>query len=156
MRTLTTGCSFWLTSTTCRPLASLRISYGGNVTGRAGSGRGGFSRGQSTGLRLRDRSRRDRGAQDSVSDERGGATTASAAEQADGRRLCRHFSTPPRGMMRITSRPSGTKYFCATRLHVVQRHLQEGVELAVGRRHVLLDHFGVAELRRLLLDRQRG
>ena len=46
MRTLIEGCSFWLTSTTCRPLASLRISYGGKVTGRAGSGRGGFSRGQ--------------------------------------------------------------------------------------------------------------
>ena len=26
-----------------------------------------------------------------------------------------HFSSPPRGMIRMTSRPSGTKYFCATR-----------------------------------------
>ena len=60
MRTLTTGCSFWLTRTTCMPLASLRISYGGNVTGRAGSGRGGFSRGQSTRDCASDRSRAGR------------------------------------------------------------------------------------------------
>ena len=45
-RTLTDGCSFWLTSTTVRPFASFLISKGGKVTGRGGSGRGGNSLGQ--------------------------------------------------------------------------------------------------------------
>ena len=46
MRTLTTGCSFWRTTTTCRPFGSVRSSYCGNVTGCGSSGRGGRSEGQ--------------------------------------------------------------------------------------------------------------
>jgi hypothetical protein len=51
MRTLRTGCSFWLTSTTCMPLASVRISYGGKAAGRAGSGGGGYPAAMTTVLK---------------------------------------------------------------------------------------------------------
>ena len=43
---LTTGCSWCSTATTCSPLGSVWIWYGGNLTSRAGSGRGGRSVGQ--------------------------------------------------------------------------------------------------------------
>ena len=46
IRMLTTGCSWWSTTTTCRPLGSVRIWYGGKRTSRAASGRGGPSDGQ--------------------------------------------------------------------------------------------------------------
>ena len=43
---VTSGCSWCITTITCIPFASVRSSYGGKLTGRDGSGRGGFSEGQ--------------------------------------------------------------------------------------------------------------
>ena len=128
-RMLTTGCSWCSTATTCRPLSSVRISYGGNCTSRAGSGRGGGSDGQ-------DRCWRGGRGPAPVTSERNGCPSSA-------------FIVPPLptvrpgGMIVSTIRFSGGEIGARHALHVGGGDVLEDFELAVGGRDVVVNHHRV-------------